>query len=100
MKYTIANTVTPRIASLTPSMAPKARRMPTTSSAIVEIQPMATTNPTAHKDLCHFGGLYGEENVSRSAKATNPETRAYSIGNRSSLFSKMSKCHLGIYERI
>jgi len=73
---TIANTVTPRIASLTPTIAPNARRIPTTSSAIVDIQPMPTTNPTAHNALCQLGGLFGEENVSNNANAINPEIRA------------------------
>lgn len=61
-------------------MAPKARRIPTTSSAIVEIQPIATTNPTAHSALCHFGGLSGVVNVSNNRSATKPETKAYNIG--------------------
>jgi hypothetical protein len=56
---------------------------------------MATTNPTAHKDLCHFGGLCGDEKVSNNANATNPEIRAYSIGSRSPLSSTISTVNAG-----
>jgi hypothetical protein len=42
----IANTVSPRIASLTPKIKPTACRIPTTSLAITKIQVIATKNPT------------------------------------------------------
>lgn len=82
--------VTPRIASLTLTIAPNARNIPTTSSAIVEIQPIATTKPTAHNALCHFGGLSGDENMSNSRRATKPDTRAYSIGIKNDSLSSIN----------
>jgi len=83
-EFPIAKIVTPKIASLTPKMAPKARRTPTTSSAIVEIQAIATTKPTAHRALCHDGGLSGDEKVNSKAKVTKPTTRAYNNGTNNS----------------
>jgi hypothetical protein len=71
-----AKMVSPRMASEMLKMTPKALRIPTTSSATVEIQEIATTNPTKQRRYCSRGGFSGSVKVRRTARETRPTSRA------------------------